>query len=1308
MTTYNVQGPDGKTYQLEGPENASEADIISAAEELLGSKTAGSQQPEEEYEGFLQEVGEGIVSGLIAIPQGIAELGTSLVDVVFDTDYTQSVTDFAESVRAAGGIDPTGAAGEIAEVFTQFAVPGLGAASAVSKARVLAKAPIWLKGAAQVGAAGVTDAIVATNGTTTLGDFFEGGPTQTTDLIGLEGREKAMAAITNRLKLGFEAAGATGLASSAIKGLGYVGEGAMSVVGRSELTGKAARQTLRAGTFLSSKARSGLETLFTAAGKDGEQAVDSFLSVFRSRGNLSQDVFEERSAMRGKIEAELKEASSIKKMLDKNLDKIYKNTEEVMVNATPLTRAELNNRLYGFLTEDDAFVKEAAEQGIAQIDMLPTFMKPLAANMRKQVDDLSKKIEKGGYLTKKGKEESVEILKQNIGSYLRRKYKIFEDSGYLKTKEYRQGREEVIQVLKRSPELAGKIFYRTTGGPLPEDFIVGVGRSARLTNSAAAEITDSFVDSLTKRGGSVRGTVTTRTAIDKLQTSLFKERTLSAPAFKRLLGEVKDPQQAYISTVNDLATFSATDDFLSYIASQAGAKGDLLTQGAASRLPKNILEQDYKLLEDEYWGAAQGMFVSNRTYKDLTRLVVGDMTTMGNLALSAYSGFLRSKGVTQFAKTVLSPITQIRNVTSAGLFALAQGNIGRGANLFESIANVAGGISKRPDAMEYYTNLQRLGVINTQSELREIDRLMKEGLGIAQEADKTIAGIPVGDKVGGLFSQGKVAKALTGAKDMYQAGDDIWKIYNFEFEKGKLISKFGSAAKAKKAIVDAKLGRNLDEYAANIVKNTVPNYERVPELVKSLRKLPLGNFIAFPAEILRTSANTLSQAMKELASTSPELRAIGMRRLTGLVATTTIVPTALQGTAMALSGVTSEQMDAVRRSAQPWARDHTLIPTSTDKDGNVTGYMDYSYTNPYDYLAAPVRSIYNAVKDGRDLGKDPESIAFDAVYGSMASLFEPFLGESIITEKLQDISTRGGETKTGAKVFRPDDTAGTKMYKSFAHVVDAFAPGALDLAVELKPQKKSTQMPGFETGRLFRSFTNNNVDPAGNERKAVSEFMRMMTGITEVEVNPENIVMYSSYDYRENTTSAKQIFNTSVRTKSALDPADALATYRSANESLYRTQSKMYQVVEDMRALGRTDAEIRQALSKYNISDIGRLMRGQFVPMNISDQVRTDVRKNGNKLPLSELNDIRIEYRNKPLGGVEPEPEAPAAPTVDLGPSTPAPAAPAVISQPAQPAAQTLTPQPATAAAAKPIDPSLLGSNPMSIMKNLQIAQGTK
>ena len=86
------------------------------------------------------------------------------VDLVADTDYARDVTTFFDAVRAAGGIDPEGAAGEIAEVITQFAVPGLGAASLVSKARILANAPKFIRAAAQAGAAGVTDAVVTNRG----------------------------------------------------------------------------------------------------------------------------------------------------------------------------------------------------------------------------------------------------------------------------------------------------------------------------------------------------------------------------------------------------------------------------------------------------------------------------------------------------------------------------------------------------------------------------------------------------------------------------------------------------------------------------------------------------------------------------------------------------------------------------------------------------------------------------------------------------------------------------------------------------------------------------------------------------------------------------------------------------------------------------------------------------------------------------------------------------------------------------------------------------------------------------------------
>lgn len=193
-------------------------------QKLDNSLFSDSSPVSDTQESTTQEIAEGIASGLIAIPQGIAELGASAVDLAFDTDYTQDVTNFANTVRDMGGIDPEGAAGEIAEVVTQFVIPGLGAAGLVGRlGRVKNMSKVAQK-ASQIGAAGVTDAVVATDGVTTIGDFFGGGVTQTTDTVGLEGREAAAAKIGNKLKVGLEAAGATAAVDPILKALGYAGK----------------------------------------------------------------------------------------------------------------------------------------------------------------------------------------------------------------------------------------------------------------------------------------------------------------------------------------------------------------------------------------------------------------------------------------------------------------------------------------------------------------------------------------------------------------------------------------------------------------------------------------------------------------------------------------------------------------------------------------------------------------------------------------------------------------------------------------------------------------------------------------------------------------------------------------------------------------------------------------------------------------------------------------------------------------------------------------------------------------------------
>ncbi len=1273
MPTYSIQGPDGKTYSIEGPEGATREQVINAVKARAGFE----EEPDisETQESTTQEVAEGVASGLLAIPQGIAELGTAGVDAVYDTNYSSDVTRFFDGIRESAGIDPEGTAGEIAEVITQFAVPGLGAAGVVSKIGRIANSGTLVRRAAQIGAAAATDAVVATDGVTTLGDFFQAGPTQTEDTIGLEGKEKGQARIANRLSFALEAGGATAILPEALKAVGLGGR----------IVTKAATPIVapivRKGILPAAEAISA--PIRKAAQQDDliGNGLNTIASVFRSRGNLPQDVFEVRSRITGEIEADLNEASRYLKPIQKGLDDVFKKSETVMVEGTPLARSEVMNRLYGYLTKDPDFMRNVDDTGVSPEDMLPDFMRNPAKQMRTQVDRLSTSVQNSDYLTTRDADDVVNAINNNIGSYLRRKYKIFEDKNFVNSAEFADARKEAVNFFKASPKAAESLFNDLNEIPVPENFFVGVGKSQRVSDSAAEDLVTSFSNKYANRGRrpiKVGTETQARVADKKIKESLFKSRQVNNPYLRRLLGEIKDPQEAYISTVADLAEFKAVDDYFKTIRLNFVDQGkDFISEARFAESPS--LYEGYQQLGKGF-GSIEGVYVPKRIYNDLTRLTIGDAGTMGNITRATYSGFLRTKGAAQYAKTVLSPVTQVRNVTSASLFALSQGNVGGGANLFESFGTVLGNIHKRNPAAraKYYENLQRLGVVGTQTQVREMDRLIGEGFGFTRQADADIMGVPVGQKTGNIFTRSKVGSLLTsantGARAYYQGGDDLWKIYNFEFEKNKIVQAFGSESAATRA-----LGTSTDEYAADIVRNTVPNYERVPEVIKEIRKLPFGNFIAFPAEIIRTSANTFGQALKELASDDRAVQEIGMRRLIGFTSTAAVAPAALQKMAMDLTGVSQEQLDAARESGPPWQKNSRLIPTSTDKKGNLTGYIDYSYTNPYDYLQRPALAVLNSINKGEALGKDFMETATEATLSSVGEILSPFFGESIVTEKLLDTTIREGVTQTGAKVYRPEDTIGDKAVKSFVHILDSIVPGGAPF--QLKGMVKEDQRPGIEPGRFARSlFMDDTVDPSGNERRAAQELLRAFTGVTEIEVKPDNILMYKGYEYSRGIRSASQIFNSAVSTRGALKSENALTTFREANETRFRVMREMYRNVQNMRQLGMSDSEIRRAMRKNKVGNIPQLMRGVFEPMKVSPEIRRRVRENDNRLPIRELNALRREFRNRRLD--EPfEPQVEETPTLDLEPVSQAP---------------TITPPPVAAVGAPPPTAQAGGVNPLA------------
>ena len=125
----------------------------------------------------------------------------------------------------------------------------------------------------------------------------------------------------------------------------------------------------------------------------------------------------------------------------------------------------------------------------------------------------------------------------------------------------------------------------------------------------------------------------------------------------------------------------------------------------------------------------------------------------------------------------------------------------------------------------------------------------------------------MGRKLFGIGKRG-LKKGMKFAEDLYTAEDDYFKIANFAIERNRLKT---ALTRAGREFTE----QSLDEEAANIVRNTVPNYAYVSDTVRALRRLPLGTFMSFPSEILRTTTNIAQRAIKEIKD--PALRNIGYK-----------------------------------------------------------------------------------------------------------------------------------------------------------------------------------------------------------------------------------------------------------------------------------------------------------------------------------------------------------------------------------------------------------------------------------------------
>ena len=755
-----------------------------------------------------------------------------------------------------------------------------------------------------------------------------------------------------------------------------------------------------------------------------------------------------------------------------------------------------------------------------------------------------------------------------------------------------------------------------------------------------------------------------------IHANMMTVTDVAKPILRKLLGKMENPMSTLVEGTNGLSAQVRFDQYLDNLAKESNklkVKWDawnqvLKTSGreVAGPEPKRPFLVDNKGqankyfggLEHEDWEKIKGerekgvggigkwedTAATLKPVDDVAKLALAEKRIVrdilnpvaGKYALKDYAEALKGvkdfqpgitaqlyqnlvlypKATSQMAKTILAPFTHARNFISAAAFAGANGFIPFGNTADVKAAwnalQVGSGRFGTRQANEFYQELLRLGVVNSQVQMGDLRRLLE---------DVDFGGVlnKIGPNYNGLNTfLRKMSKIKKGAQDAYTAEDDFWKIFTWFGEKGRMTNAFKNAGlNLGDDIIEVlpggtrrKIGTFNDEYikraSADLVKNNVPNYARVSEFVKGIRKWPVGNFVAFPAEILRTSTNIVDTALKEINFTvigkqGQEVKPLagrGLQRLTGMAITTAAVPLGTVAAMQTIYDVSKDELDAMRRYVPEWSKNSVLIPFK-DKDGNLE-YVDFSHLNAYDTITRPIQTIINAVNEGRG---DEDGLIDDFVLGlieSASELGEPFISESIWTEALQDVAPvlgRRGRDATGRQIWNPEDSLGDKLYKAVSHLVEAQAP------LNWKQLKRL----GLSTLPVDSDLR---FDERGNEYEFGNEVMGI-GGMRRVKIQPAKSFNYKITDYKKGIRNSRNLFTAATLKGGVIRPEDVVEAYINANRALYGVNREMYQDVDAAKTLGMSVDTMNLNMEKRGEKKaFEALNEGRFRPLQISKDVQ--------------------------------------------------------------------------------------------------------
>ena len=1190
------------------------------------------ERPEGENSVSQLEAGlAGILSGVLKIPEGFVSLGAELMDLTgLTVNSAARVEDFFDRINPFEEVAEQKAAGKILEALVSIGVPaGAGAKLAstlATKALKARKAGTYVNlkgknvrkgmekvyklndkarlarfGAAVTGGAAGEVFVADVEKIGTFGDAFEFGPTQLDVEESEDSQEDAGRKLLNRLKFG----------ADSIMYFPFI-YGGTKVIGKVAKYGKDL-------AFSSSKINKTIDEVAGYVRPTSGKPVETFLAKNAENARKGADANFAMEQVK-RIDSEVgKMFPSIKTLFNKGLREdyrkqqqtFYKDLKELMFEGD-MSKKIGSTKLYKKLEKQ---MKNGGLDSKARTTVFDAIY-----NSRQKFVSLLETIKEGSTAAvtlPKDVRRLPGLMGDRIKLMIGGTYKIFQnpyvdnlvgykpaDQSINKVKEIlrrhalKHGRELTDDQLNyRINEILSQVTKFNSKTQLPSFKMTDVTIGAK-----SPDIEKSFVQLLSKKNKNG----------DPATEIIGK----GSKAFRELFGEVDDARQSIYNGIGLLSNLASRSRFIDDIldaneqAIKNGTrqlfyqnKNDAIKNLGAGGLNKIVSLDD--TLEGMFKNGVlvnrlKGLFTTEDIAKSLdpvnglSKFFTGAKSTkIAQRGTDAYKYlFLYPKAGAQIAKTVLSPTTHIRNFLSASGFSLANGTLYTDPRLVatamkEAFKTVQLGL-RSPQGMKEYRKLLEKGVVNTNTQMGDYQSLLKD-----------LALNPDGAWTNSMFKRmlQRLSNLTEPAQKLYTLEDDVYKIYNYHVEKARLGNAYAKAGIKKTA-------DELEDEAADIVRNTVPNYAYVSDLVKGLRATPFSNFASFPSAIMNSATGIGMRIFKEMKHSKPTVKSnmlpivfekgkgfvkndnplyrIGFTRLLGSASAFGTLGVGLGAGWKTLFGTTDEQEKALDRWVAPYeVGDKKLISYEIDKETGkkVYYYQNWSNNNAYDYLEAPFRSLLRSVQEGIETEDQLMKGFIKGISDAFDRSIEPFVTESIAPEAIIDIWLRGGVTDTGKELYTESTPGPDKMRIILEHLLD-------------------TQIP-FSKSQLQRLYyaVQGLPDPKGNVYDIEKELPGLL-GWRLIKIDPVKGLNFKITDFINNKSDDLREF-TGGDTRLLSSPSTAKEVIRQfyiANRALFETHQDMHLDLKAANEFDVEDSELAAVFDKRGRSEkeYGPLFTGDF------------------------------------------------------------------------------------------------------------------